>query len=234
VRFATTPDTIPDRARGSGERMQTKIVLADDHRLVREGLRRLLEERDDFEVVGEATTGHEAVQLTADKQPDLVLMDISMPGLSGIDATRRICKNGSTAKVLILSMHDNRSYVEEVLRAGASGYVLKDSAAADLLQAIDAVRAGDSFLSPTITQQVVDAIAHPSERPEAALALLTDREREVLAQIAEGLSSKQIAKELGVSLKTIESHRANLMDKLDIHKVSGLVRFAIRSGLVTA
>ena len=214
--------------------MQTKIVLADDHRLVREGLRRLLEERDDFEVVGEATTGHEAVQLTADKQPDLVLMDISMPGLSGIDATRRICKNGSTAKVLILSMHDNRSYVEEVLRAGASGYVLKDSAAADLLQAIDAVRGGDSFLSPTITQQVVDAIAHPAERPEAALASLTDREREVLTLIAEGLSSKQIAKELGVSLKTIESHRANLMDKLDIHKVSGLVRFAIRSGLVTA
>ena len=229
-----TSDTIPGRARSSGERMQTRIVLADDHRLVREGLRRLLEERDDFEVVGEATTGQEAVQLTADKQPDLVLMDISMPGLSGIDATRRICKNGSTAKVLILSMHDNRSYVEEVLRAGASGYVLKDAAVADLLQAIDAVRAGDSFLSPTITQQVVEAIAHPSERPEAALASLTDREREVLAQIAEGLSSKQIAKELGVSLKTIESHRANLMDKLDIHKVSGLVRFAIRSGLVTA
>jgi DNA-binding NarL/FixJ family response regulator len=161
-------------------------------------------------------------------------MDISMPGLSGIDATRRICRNGNSSKVLILSMHDNRSYVEEVLRAGAAGYVLKDSASSDLLQAIDAVRGGDSFLSPTITQQVVDAIARPSDQPEAALAALTDREREVLTLIAEGLSSKQIAKELGVSLKTIESHRANLMDKLDIHKVSGLVRFAIRSGLVTA
>lgn len=214
--------------------METTIVLADDHRLVREGLRRLLEERGDLRVVGEATTGHEAVDLAAEKSPDVVLMDISMPGLSGIDATRRICKNGSSPKVLILSMHDNRSYVEEVLRAGASGYVLKDCAASDLLQAIDAVRGGDSFLSPTITQQVVDAIAHPSDRPEAALSALTDREREVLTLIAEGLSSKQIAKELGVSLKTIESHRANLMDKLEIHKVSGLVRFAIRSGLVTA
>lgn len=213
--------------------METTIVLADDHRLVREGLRRLLEERGDLRVVGEATTGQEAVDMAAEKSPDVVLMDISMPGLSGIDATRRICRNGNTSKVLILSMHDNRSYVEEVLRAGASGYVLKDSASSDLLQAIDAVRGGDSFLSPTITQQVVDAIARPTDRPEAALAALTDREREVLTLIAEGLSSKQIAKELGVSLKTIESHRANLMDKLDIHKVSGLVRFAIRSGLVT-
>ncbi len=215
--------------------METTIVLADDHRLVREGLRRLLEEREDLRVVGEATTGHEAVDLAHEKNPDLVLMDISMPGLSGIDATRKISKSGAASpKVLILSMHDNRSYVEEVLRAGASGYVLKDAAAADLLQAIDAVRGGDSFLSPTITQQVVDAIAHPADRPEAALATLTDREREVLTQIAEGLSSKQIAEQLGVSLKTIESHRANLMDKLDIHKVSGLVRFAIRSGLVAA
>jgi DNA-binding NarL/FixJ family response regulator len=214
--------------------METTIVLADDHRLVREGLRRLLEERADLRVVGEARTGQEAVDLAAEKSPDLVLMDISMPGLSGIDATRRICKSGDSAKVLILSMHDNRSYVEEVLRAGASGYVLKDCASSDLLEAIDAVRRGDSFLSPTITQQVVDAIAHPGDRPEAALSALTDREREVLTLIAEGLSSKQIAKQLGVSLKTIESHRANLMDKLEIHKVSGLVRFAIRSGLVTA
>jgi RNA polymerase sigma factor (sigma-70 family) len=214
--------------------METTIVLADDHRLVREGLRRLLEERADLRVVGEARTGQEAVDLAAEKSPDLVLMDISMPGLSGIDATRRICKIADSPKVLILSMHDNRSFVEEVLRAGASGYVLKDCASSDLLEAIDAVRRGDSFLSPSITQQVVDAIAHPSDRPEAALSALTDREREVLTLIAEGLSSKQIAKQLGVSLKTIESHRANLMDKLEIHKVSGLVRFAIRSGLVTA
>ena len=213
--------------------METTILLVDDHRLLREGLRRLLEERADLRVVGEATDGNEAVQLALERKPDLVLMDISMPGLSGIDATRRICKEGNGTKVLILSMHDEQSFVEEVFRAGASGYVIKDAAPSDLLQAIDAVRAGDSFLSPTITQQVVDAIAHPAERPTAAAASLTDREREVLTLIAEGLSSKEIAEKLGVSLKTIESHRANLMDKLDIHKVSGLVRFAIRAGLVS-
>jgi len=214
--------------------METTIVLADDHRLVREGLRRLLEERKDFRVIGEATNGQQAVEIAEAERPDLVLMDISMPGLSGIDATRRICKNGSATKVLILSMHDNRSFVEEVLRAGASGYVLKDAAASDLLRAVDAVRSGDSFLSPSITQQVVDAIANPGDRSAASLESLTERERQVLTLIAEGLSSKQIAGQLGVSLKTVESHRANLMDKLDIHKVSGLVRFAIRAGLVAA
>lgn len=212
--------------------METTILLADDHRLVREGLRKLIEEREDLRVVAEATTGQEAIELCEKLRPDLVLMDISMPGLSGIDATRRICKSTPGTKVLILSMHDNQGYVEEVLRSGASGYVLKDSAASDLLQAIDAVRGGDSFLSPTVTQQVVDALARPADRPLAAASQLTDREREVLTLIAEGLSSKEIAQKLGVSLKTIESHRANLMDKLDIHKVSGLVRFAIRAGLV--
>ncbi len=215
--------------------METTILLADDHRIVREGLRRLLEEREDFHVVGEATNGEEAVAKAASAHPDIVLMDISMPKLSGIDATRRILKEaGNGTKVLILSMHDNQSYVEEVLRAGAAGYVIKDAASSDLIQAIDAVRSGDSFLSPAITQQVVEAIARPADRPSVAAASLTDREREVLTLIAEGLSSKEIAAQLGVSLKTIESHRANLMDKLDIHKVSGLVRFAIRAGLVAA
>jgi len=214
--------------------METTILLADDHRLVREGLRKLIEEREDLRVVAEATTGQEAIELCERLQPDMVLMDISMPGLSGIDATRRICKTNPGTRVLILSMHDNQGYVEEVLRSGASGYVLKDSAASDLLQAIEAVRRGDSFLSPTVTQQVVEAIARPGDRPLAAASHLTDREREVLTLIAEGLSSKEIAQKLGVSLKTIESHRANLMDKLDIHKVSGLVRFAIRAGLVSA
>jgi DNA-binding NarL/FixJ family response regulator len=212
----------------------TSILLADDHRLVREGLRRLLEERSDLRVVGEAGTGLEAVEKAGTLGPDLVLMDLSMPVLSGIDATRRLCKQSGAPKVLILSMHADRHYVEEVLRAGASGYVLKDSASSDLLQAIDAVRAGESFLSPSITQRVVEAIARPEDQPAAALGTLTEREREVLTLIAEGLSSKEIARRLGVSLKTIESHRANLMDKLDIHKVSGLVRFAIRAGLVNA
>jgi DNA-binding NarL/FixJ family response regulator len=213
--------------------METRIVVADDHRIVREGLRRLLESRLDFSVVGEASDGEEAVEVSLREHPDLVLMDLSMPKLSGIDATRRITEAEKDSKVLVLSMHESPGYVEEVLRAGASGYLLKDSASEELVAAIDAIRAGDSYLSPSITQQVVDALAHPADRPSSAVSVLSERERQVLTLIAEGLSSKEIAKELGVSLKTVESHRANLMDKLDIHKVSGLVRFAIRVGLVT-
>lgn len=210
----------------------TTIVVADDHKIVREGLVKLLEGRPDFTVIGEASDGEEAVQMVLEKQPDVVIMDIWMPRLSGIDATRRIGKRGSQTKILVLSMHESRTYVEEVLRAGASGYIVKNSASSDLLQAIDAVRAGASYLSPAITQQVVDAIARPEDSSPSGVAMLTDREREVLQLIAEGLSSKEIAAMLGVSLKTIDSHRSNLMEKLDIHKVSGLVRFAIRAGLV--
>ena len=210
----------------------TTIVVADDHKIVREGLVKLLEARSDFTVIGEASDGEEAVQMVLEKQPDVVIMDIWMPRLSGIDATRRIGKQGSHAKILVLSMHESRTYVEEVLRAGASGYIVKNSASSDLLQAIDAVRSGASYLSPAITQQVVDAIARPGDSSPSGVAMLTDREREVLQLIAEGLSSKEIANMLGVSLKTIDSHRSNLMEKLDIHKVSRLVRFAIRAGLV--
>jgi DNA-binding NarL/FixJ family response regulator len=210
----------------------TTIVVVDDHKIVREGLVRLLEEREDFTVIGEASDGEEAVQMVLEKQPDVVIMDIWMPRLSGIDATRRIGKRDCDSKILVLSMHESRTYVEEVLRAGASGYIVKNSAATDLIQAIDAVCAGASYLSPTITRQVVDAIARPRDASPSGVAMLTDREREVLQLIAEGLSSKQIANMLGVSLKTVDSHRSNLMEKLDIHKVSGLVRFAIRAGLV--
>ncbi len=210
------------------------IVVADDHKIVREGLVKLLEAREDFTVIGEAADGEEAVEMVLAKQPDVVLMDINMPKLSGIDATRRIGKRGCNAKILVLSMHENRNYVEEVLRAGASGYVVKNSASQDVHNAIDAVRAGASYLSPAITQQVVDAIARPGDASPTGVSMLTDREREVLQLIAEGLSSKEIAVKLGVSLKTVDSHRSNLMEKLDIHKVSGLVRFAIRSGLVEA
>ena len=212
--------------------MHTTIVVADDHRIVREGLRKLLETRPDFEVVGEASDGEEAVQMVLDKKPDVALMDIWMPRLSGIDATRRIGRRGPGTKVLILSMHEGRSYVEEVLRAGAAGYLVKSSSPGDLFSAIDAVRQGNSYLSTAITQQVVDAIARPGDPGPSSLAALTDREREVLQLIAEGLSSKEIASMLGVTLKTVDSHRSNLMEKLDIHKVSGLVRFAIRAGLV--
>jgi len=212
--------------------VETTIVVVDDHQLVREGIRRLLETRADFRVVGEAADGEEAVALVTEKQPDVALMDLFMPRLSGIDATRRIGKRGLPTRVLVLSMHEGRSQVEEVLRAGAVGYILKTAAPEDLLAAVDAVRNGDSYLSPAITQQVVEAIANPGKATPQGLAALTDREREVLQLIAEGQSSKEIAALLGVSLKTVDSHRANLMEKLDIHKVSGLVRFAIRVGLL--
>jgi DNA-binding NarL/FixJ family response regulator len=210
----------------------TTILLVDDHRILREGLRRILESEPGFQVVGEASDGEQAVKLASELRPNLVLMDISMPRLSGVDATRRICDGNPDVKVLVLSMHEDRACVEQVLRAGASGYVLKDASTVELFSAIEAVCSGDSYLSPSITQQVVSALSRPGERTPRADASLTNREREVLQLIAEGFSSKEIAEKLGLSLKTVESHRANLMEKLDIHKVSGLVRFAIRSGLV--
>ena len=212
--------------------MPTTIVVADDHQIVREGICKLLETRPDFKVVGEAGDGEEAVQMVLEHKPDVALMDIWMPRLSGIDATRRIGKRDLPTKVIVLSMHASREYVEETLRAGAAGYIVKSAASQDLLEAIDAVRSGVSYLSPAVTQQVVKAIARPADAPPSGIAALTDREREVLQLVAEGQSSKEIADVLGISLKTVDSHRSNLMEKLDIHKVAGLVRFAIRSGLV--
>lgn len=210
--------------------MQSSILLADDHQIVRQGLRQLLEAQADLSVIGEAEDGYSAVDLAERLRPDIVLMDIWMPHLSGVDATRRIVRGESSTKVLMLSMHKARSYVEQALRAGASGYLLKDLGANEVVAAIRAVRAGHCYLSPAISQQLVEAVSKPGAAEPSEL--LTDREREVLQNIAEGLSSKEIAGLLGVSLKTVEAHRANLMEKLDIHKVSGLVRFAIREGLV--
>ena len=212
--------------------MHTTIVIVDDHKLVREGICKLLETRDDFEVVGEASDGEEAVQVVLDKQPDVALMDLWMPRLSGIEATRRIGQRGLDTKVLVLSANASQIFVEEVIRSGAAGYVAKNAASGDLIAAIDAVRQGESYLSPAIAQQFVDAMARPADGEPSRAGTLSDREREVLRLIAEGLSSKEIAVMLGVSLKTVDSHRSNLMEKLDIHKVSGLVRFAIRAGLV--
>ncbi len=210
--------------------MQTSILLADDHQIVRQGLRQLLEAQPDLTVVGEAEDGYSAVDLTERLRPDIVLMDIWMPHLSGVDATRRIVRGNNPTKVLVLSMHKARCYVEQALRAGASGYLLKDLGANEIVAAIRAVRGGQCYLSPAISQQLVEAVSNPGAAEPSEL--LTDREREVLQNIAEGLSSKEIAGLLGVSLKTVEAHRSNLMEKLGIHKVSGLVRFAIREGLV--
>jgi len=211
--------------------METTILVADDHRLVRAGVRRILENRGDFCVVAEASNGEEAVELTRKKRPHVVLLDLSMPRLSGIEVIRRLAQAGSAAKVLVLSMHEDPSCVEEVLRAGAAGYVVKDAAPNELLCAIDAVRRGDSYLSPSITHQMLNTNVRPGWHRSASNTLTT-REREVLRLIVDGLSSKEIAEQLGISLKTVESHRSNLMEKLGTHKMSSLVRCAIRSGLV--
>ena len=212
--------------------MKIRVLLADDHSIVREGLRKLLEAHGGFEVLGECADGVDAIELAIRLAPDIVVMDVWMPRLSGIEATRRIMRLPGSTRVMMLTMHKARTQVEEALRAGAAGYVLKDAPATEVIAALDAIHRGECYLSPSITQQVVDSLAHPGGPESSPLAGLTEREREVLQLIAEGLTSKEIAAQLGVSLKTVEAHRANLMDKLNIHKVSGLVRFAIREGLI--
>lgn len=212
--------------------MRASIVIAEDHEIVRDGLRSLIQATEDCEVVGEASDGTAAVELACRQRPDVVVMDIWLPRLSGIEATRRIVAE-TRSRVLILSQHESWSYVQEALRAGASGYVVKTSSATQLLAAIRALRSGKSYLSPEIAGHVVDAFAHPEAMSGPPVASLSGREREVLQLIGEGLSSKEIASEIGISARTAEAHRANVMHKLNIHKVAGLVRFAIREGLIS-
>ncbi len=213
--------------------MEARILLADPQRLVREGVRRILEEHPGFTVVGEASDGEEAVRMITELRPDIALLEFLMPRLSGISAIRRIQKAETRTRCIVLSSQESRGNVEDALRAGAAGYVLKSAAAEEVVEAIAVVTSGRFYLSPNVTQHVVEAVTRPDETPKSALSLLTGREREVLQLIAEGLSTKEIASELGVSPKTADSHRANLMEKVVIHKASCLVRFAIREGLVT-
>ena len=211
--------------------MRSTIVLVEDHEMLRDGLRSLIEASDEFEIVGEAGDGATAVEVAERLRPDIVMMDIWLPRLSGIEATRKITQRGGT-RVLILSQHDSWTYVEAALKAGAAGYLVKTSSGTQLLSALRAVRAGKSYLSPDIAGRVVDALVRPEQRSGSPAGALSGREREVLQLIGEGLSSKEIADSLGVSARTVEAHRANVMEKLDIHKVAGLVRFAIREGLI--
>lgn len=204
-----------------------RIALADDHHVVRQGIRALLEGVKDFRVVGEAADGKEMVELVMRERPDLALVDVAMPQLNGIEACRRIVRDLPSVKVLVLSMYTGEEYVREALAAGASGYLVKDSAADELVEAIRVVARGERFLSP--------AVAHIAAKSGAAATLLdrlTTREREVLQLIAEGNSNKAIAARLSLSVKTIEAHRTNLMAKLDIHDTASLTRFAIARGLV--
>jgi two-component system response regulator NreC len=208
--------------------MPMQILLADDHEVVREGLRVLLE-REGFEVIAEASDGREAITLCAGHPPDVAVLDLAMPLLNGIDAAREITKSNARVRVILLTMHTEDHLVLESLRAGVTGYVLKTRASSELVQAIRAVSRGETFLTQSISRSVVQAFLKKSEVPDRTI---TDRERQVLQLVAEGKTTKEIASILGISVKTAESHRSNLMDKLDIHDTAGLVRYAIRQGII--
>ncbi len=211
--------------------MPLRILLADDHVIVRQGFRALLE-RAGFEVVGEADDGQGAIELAAKLRPDVALIDVAMPILNGIDAARGIRKVSDQTKVILLTMHTQKKFVLEALRAGVRGYVIKSTAANELLEAIRTVRKGNPYLTPEIAQIMVEGyLADDGDRQPTCLG---DRERQVLQLVAEGKTTKEIAEILDITVKTAESHRAHLMDKLHIHDTAGLVRYAIREGLVQA
>jgi len=212
----------------------TRVLLADDHALVRAGIRALMEKIPSVEVVGEAGTGREALELVRSTLPSIVLMDIAMTELGGLEALPRITKDFPSVKVIILSAHANEEYVIRALREGASGYMLKDSATTELELAINSVTQGKIYLSPSISRTVIDDYLQRVSGAVSPLEQLTSRQREILQLIAEGKNAKEIAADLDVSIKTVESHRLQLMDRLDIHDIPGLVRYAIRSGLVSA
>lgn len=214
--------------------MSIRILLADDHRLFREGLRSLLKEEADMEVVAEASDGRTAVEQAGELKPDVVAMDISMPDLNGIEATRQIASRVPGTRVLCLSVHSDSRFVEGMLKAGASGYLLKDCANEELIQAIRAVAAGKTYLSPAIAETVVQSYAHgPTAKTAPNLDQLTPRECEVLQLVAEGLAGKQMAARLNISVKTIDSHRHQIMERLNLHSVAELTKFAIREGLTS-
>ncbi len=210
-----------------------RVVLVEDHQIVREGLNALLEGRDDVQVVAEADNGKDGVALVEQHQPDVVVMDLNMPGLDGVEATKAIRQSVPATKVLILSMYSTGEHVRPAIRAGAGGYLLKGSGLSDLVAAIKAVASGNAFFSPQVAKIVLDD-SRRSGGGERAGSDLTPRERQVLKLVAEGKSSPEIAKGLGLSVKTIEGHRGRLMSKLETKNVAGLVRHAIRLGLVSA
>ncbi|MGH7614523.1 MAG: response regulator [Gemmatimonadales bacterium] len=212
--------------------MNTRILLADDHRLFLAGLRALLEREPDLEVVGEVSDGLRAVGVAAETLPHLVIMDVSMPGMNGMEATRRILAQEPRTRILCLSMHAERRFVAAVLEAGAAGYLLKDCLVEELIRAVRAVMAGQVYLSPAVTAPVMAHYSAPrAEEGTGAFSRLTDREREVLQLLAEGYSTKAIAQRLGVSIKTIGTHREHVMRKLDLRSIAGLTKYAIDEGL---
>jgi DNA-binding NarL/FixJ family response regulator len=213
--------------------MSIRVLLADDHKIFRDGLRTMIEKDAGMEVVAEAENGRKAVKLAEKLSPNVIIMDVSMPDLNGIEATRKIIAGTSNVKVIALSMHSDRRFVLGMLEAGASAYLLKDCAFAELVSAIRQVAAGNTYLSPKIADVVVKGYLNKvSDTSLTTRTILTSREREILQLLAEGLSAKEIAAHLNLSIKTIETHRRNIMEKLEIHTIAELTKYAIREGLV--
>jgi DNA-binding NarL/FixJ family response regulator len=209
-----------------------RVLVADDHVLVRAGIRSLIESLDDMEVVAETGDGREALGLIEQHRPHVALLDIAMPGLNGIEVTSQIAARAPATKIIILSMHANDEYVRRALGAGAAGYLLKDTGVSELEVAIRAVSQGETYLSPAVSRRVVEGYVHPTGA-SSELDRLTSRQREVLQLVAEGHTTKEIAQRLKIGVRTVEAHRAELMERLDIHDIAGLVRYAIRMGLIT-
>jgi DNA-binding NarL/FixJ family response regulator len=214
-----------------------KLLLADDHEIVRQGLRSMLEAQRDCQVVGEAADGRQAVAMTKELNPDVVILDIGMPSLNGLEATRQILKMRPQTKVLILTMHESDSVIREVLDAGARGYILKTDAGRDLVSAVESLRRNKTFFTSRVAQMILDGFLKGDSRPQdspTGIVRLTPRQREIVQLLAEGKSSKEVAVALDLSVKTAETHRANIMRKLDCHSVSEVVRYAIRNKIIEA
>ncbi len=209
-----------------------RLLLADDHPVVREGIRAALSSDARFRIVGEASNGEEAIRMTELLEPDVVLMDITMPGTSGLQATRAIRRSTPHAKVLVLTIHESREYVRQILRCGARGYLLKDAAPQELRRAIEIVAKGEPFFSPSVSQVLLDEFLQAPRGTEGDSANLSPREREVLALVARGRTNKEIAAELGISVRTVETHRTRIGRKLGLRSAADLTRFAIAHGLI--
>lgn len=214
--------------------MSIRVLLVDDHQIMLQGLRALLEKQPDMEVVAEAGEGRTALRLARDLAPDIIILDVAMPDLNGIETARMIVSEMSDIKIIALSMHSDRRFVVEMLKAGASGYLLKDCALEDLVRAIRVVMANQTYLSPEVAGTVVEEYVRKSPDGDAsAFSILTAREREVLQLLAEGLSTKNVAARLHVSVKTIETHRQHIMEKLNTHSIADLIKYAVREGLTS-
>ena len=212
--------------------MAIRVILADDHALVRQGIRSLLDKLDDIEVVGEVNNGREALELSRTSQPDIVLMDITMPDLNGLEALSRMKKACPTTRVIMLSVHGGEEYFQQALDSGAAGYLLKDADQMELELAIRTVVRGDIYLSPAVAKYALDAYREKKEGDQGPLACLSSRHKEILQLIAEGYANKEIAQRLDLSPRTVEAHRAELMERLNIRDVPGLVKIALRAGLI--